>query len=93
MKYHASIQIFVSRPDICGNTYGAFAYTDHVTGKVVKGLVGSHGNLACTYRHSDGYLVHETQMPIRQWNRLVKGWDYAGDGCDDTKRWVAEGLK
>ncbi len=92
MKYHATIQIFVSKRDIYGNVYGAFAYTDHATGKVVKGLVGSHGNVATTFRYSDGFLVHTEVMPIRQWNRLTKGWEYAGDGCEDTQKFISEKL-
>lgn len=92
MKYHATVNVFYSKPDIYGNTYGAFAYTDHTTGKVVKGLVGSGRNIGCVYRHSDGYLIHEESMPIRQWNRLTKSWEYAGNGLEDTMEWVNKKL-
>jgi hypothetical protein len=72
-----------SRTDMAGNRYWAFRYTDIETGKTVFGTIsGGESNISCITRIM-GYDWKEViytrhELPIREFDRLVKGAPYAG---------------
>ncbi len=84
MKIKFIIHAINSRRDFYGNCYWAFIYTDCKTGKMVKGKVsgGSSNVRSIAYaenkRWVNNFQFIETELPIREFNRHVKGWKYAG---------------
>lgn len=95
MKIKANLQILCSKPDFAGNQEYGFCYTDTATGKNVLGTVsgGRSGISAAVRLHmglEDGeYIVQETEMKIREFNRWKEGVPYAG--CPSRK--IAEFIK
>ncbi len=72
-----------SRADMYGNRYWAFAYTEVATGRQVNDQVsGGESNICAIIREMGQTYetVHYTryEMPIREFNRTVKKWGYAG---------------
>ena len=75
---------FNSKIDRNGNRYWAFRATNPQTGAVIKGRLGSHMQGALNYALTltiralgwtwDNVHFTETELPIREFNRLVKGW-------------------
>lgn len=75
-----------SKRDRAGNCYFAFVYTDNATGKSVRGTVcGGESNVRQIMYELNGgswepRTVHYTasELPIREFERLTKGWPHAG---------------
>jgi hypothetical protein len=83
------LTIINSKRDFAGNTYYAFRYLDCESGKVVCGKIsGGYSNIdvARCYINNDKFTMQseskiniETQeLKIRDYNKEVKGWSYAG---------------
>lgn len=76
------LNVYTSKADMYGNRYSGFIYKDFVTEREVKGFCGncSESNLTgmrFVLENEQGEVVcHVHEMPIRQFNRFVKGWDY-----------------
>ncbi len=97
MKIKATLEIINSKADIYGNRYFAFVWTDNETGKSVTADLASSDNVRLSY-YSMGLTSPElntvqTEMPIRQFNRFVKGLPYAGCASDDIAKFIKLNLK
>ena len=83
-----------SRADMYGNCEFAFTYTDHNTGKEVHATVSGNNAQTIPFYLNGGshephdYLMTVTVLPIRQFNRLVKGWEYAGCNGSDLAEYI-----
>ena len=82
------VNVYNSRADVYGNSYWAMMVTDTESGESVVGILGgsARGNAAhyvrgLGYEWSDIH-ISETEFPIRQFNRKVKGWPYIGNAQD-----------
>jgi len=73
-----------SRADLYGNRYWAFQYTDCETGNTVRGTIsGGESNVYAIIREMGQtsetvHYIRTEDMPIREYNRTVKTWQYAG---------------
>lgn len=84
--YVATLETLNSRPDNAGNRYFAFVYTDHTTGRTARGTVcGGESNVRQILFELNGgsweprnVLTTARELPIREYNRTIKGWPYAG---------------
>lgn len=96
MQYIATLEAIHSRRDTYGNCYWAFRYTCHETGKTIVGTIsGGESNINAIrygWLGADGWNPHimarTTELPIREFNRLVKGWEYAGCSPDSLKSFI-----
>jgi hypothetical protein len=78
-----------SKRDRNGNTYWAFRLADARTGNVMKGKLGGSQRGALTHALSsmirslgwdwDNIHLVGTELPIREFNKLVKLWPYSHD--------------
>lgn len=82
----ATLTAINSRRDVYGNCYWAFTYLDHATGKTVRGTIsGGESNVRSIMFELNGgkwegvdIAFQVNELPIREFNRLTKGWAYAG---------------
>ena len=86
-----------SRSDTYGNRYFAFKYTDVKTGKQVEGTIsGGESNVYSIVRElgHPSETVHyiRTELPIREYNRTVKGWGYAGCTASELVAFITKQL-
>lgn len=87
-----------SKRDIHGNCYWAFRWTNTKTGKSVVGTIcGGESNISAIVREMG--LTWETchyaqqELPIRQFNHMVKEWKYAGCRPEELATFIKNGLK
>lgn len=85
---------FNSKTDRNGNRYWAYRLTNTQTGAVIKGNLG--GSMQSALSHAitvmirkfgwswDNVHLTETELPIREFNRLVKGWPYSRNVVDEV---------
>lgn len=101
MRLTATLTAINSRRDKFGNTYWALRFVDHETGKIVVGTVsGGESNIRSIMRFWnpdlddwDRSIQFLTQtLPIREFNRLVKGWSYAGCRSEDLVGFIRQQL-
>ncbi len=98
IKGHLSI--INSQGDRYGNRYWAFTYQDTQTGKTVSGTIsGDDSNLSSTASHHihtempGRVSTTRLELPIRQFDRLTKGWAYAGCPPADIGAWIEKALQ
>lgn len=86
MKISVIANIINSRRDIYGNCYYAMTVTNTLTGASAHGTI-SGGESNCTYAirklvefyfPETEYQYYTKELPIREYNRLVKDWQYIG---------------
>ncbi len=97
MEIKGFLEIINSKRDIYGDCYFAFRYTDADTGKEVRGTTnGSEGNVyaAKRYLFEDSNMVRamNTELKIREFNRLTGGWEYAGCPPEEIANFIKRGL-
>lgn len=99
---HSTVNIYNSRCDVNGNRYWAFTFTDNRSGVTVSAMADHGSNvetIARAYNHKTkgdwdrGIAFHSQELPIRQFDRMVKGWNYAGCTGEDLAAWVRKALK
>lgn len=98
--YTATLNAYNSRRDFAGNCYWAFTFTDHATGKVVRGTIsGGESNIkGITFGWSEknewdrSIAYNHEELKIREFNRLTKGWPYAGCPCEDIANFIRSEL-
>ena len=87
MTIRAILTIYCRKADVYGNRYWAFRFIDCETGKEFSALVdGGEGNITgirrCGLYGVDGWdqSIHYSveTLPCREFDRLTKGWPYAG---------------
>ena len=87
-----------SRADLYGNRYWAFKYTDCASGKTICGKIsGGESNVASIIREmGQSYLtvsyMRIEDMPIREFNRTVKQWEYAGCRPEELVSFINKNL-
>lgn len=88
-----------SKRDRAGNCYWAFTLTDAETGKTVNGKIsGGESNLDSMIYYLNGkdwggnYYSAVQEKPIREFNRLVKEFPYAGCAPEQLAEFVRKGL-
>jgi hypothetical protein len=93
----AFVTCYNSKADIAGNRYWAFRWVNIRTGREVVGTIsGGESNISVIVREmgldwkSVCYNRHE--MGIRDFNRMVKDWPYAGCCPDKLASFIKRGL-
>lgn len=89
---------YFSRRDMYGNSYHAFRWTDNETGHTVEGTVPHSSNLeGAIYDLTQGNMNRRTwnsiELPIREFNRLTKGWAYARCTGEEIARFIRTSLE
>lgn len=84
MKILYVLNILHSRPDLYGNRYYSIEVIRTSDGATARGTI-SGGESNCTYAlrllaeaEETQYTSTVTELPIREYNRLVKNWPYMG---------------
>jgi hypothetical protein len=101
MQINYILTIYSSKPDMYGNSYHAFTFLDIAADKCVEGDTASADNADGMRRHWNvendwdrTIDVRREELPIRQFNRYIKGWEYAGclpkDIADFIRKKLAE---
>jgi hypothetical protein len=87
MKIIATLTAYHSKIDRNGNTYWAFTYLCNETGKTACGTVsGGESNISSIiyemnggqWKHPADHAFTVVELPIREFNRMVKPWKHAG---------------
>lgn len=91
MKIQYVLEIIRSNPDKFGGTYCAFVLTFTETGECVRGYMGRGSGENVTAglftlngkKHVQNHVTIRRDVPIREFNQIIKGWDYIdGSGRD-----------
>ena len=70
-----ALNIYNSRPDFAGNCYWAFEVTDSDGHCVRAKISGGHSSIRCAFPEVS---YNNCELKIREFDRMVKGWPYAG---------------
>ena len=96
MFIKAVLTSYHSKRDNAGNCYWAFSYTDTLTGRSLVAKVACESNLISAMHvlgmYGQDYIYHAGEFPIRQFDRMVKGWEYAGCAPEDIATFIKEKL-
>ncbi len=104
MPHKARVEFYYSKKDAAGNCYWSFRYTEIATGKDVVGTIsGGESNLECMCRYmhpnSYGYTNHDElycsksiELKIRDYDKMVKDWPYAGCVPQDIAKFIKAAL-
>lgn len=93
------LTIHTSKADVYGNCYHAFTYSERPGGKACSGITGNTCNVDSVPRLADGekcwdnWVVIREILPIRQFNKLVKGWPYAGCTPKENREFIQREAK
>lgn len=93
----AILQSFYSKQNKAGNCYWAFRWTDVATGRRVEGTIcGGESNISWIVKNM-GLEWHEvhysiTQLNIRTFDSMVKGWTHAGCQPENLAAFIKETL-
>lgn len=94
------VEVYSSRNDMYGNSYGAFAIINVGSNKTTVGTLGgsSGGGNVVHYLRNLGYEwddihVVEHELPIRAFNRTTKSWPYLDDEEQLAAALKANGVK
>lgn len=102
MKLTATLTTFNSKIDRGGQCYWAFRWVDHATGKVVEAKhCGGEGNISAIRRYINPELDDwdrsvqciSQELSIREFDRMVKDWAYAGSNPEDLAVYIRTKLK
>jgi hypothetical protein len=80
----AVLTIFNSKPDTYGNTYYAVRLHSH-DGEPVEGKIQPDNVSTRDCREVLNWYIERQALPIREFNRLVKGWQYLGCTWEDIR--------
>lgn len=93
-----TLHVINSRSDIYGNRYFAMIVTRTEDGATAHGLI-SGGESNCTLAVNklaggwDRYEYTTAELPIREYNRKVKGWPYLGCTPEDINPKILEQME
>lgn len=88
-----TVTIYSSRADIYGNRYFAFSFSDESGAEVEAKFNGGESNIRSALRLEmglewDQMHYREQELKIREFNRMVKSWPYAGCSSADLARYI-----
>lgn len=86
MTINAFLTVYHSRRDVYGNVYHAITWRDADTGQAVSGTISADNVSTVDCRENLKWHVSYEELPIRQFNRLTKGWGYLGCTWEDIKQ-------
>jgi hypothetical protein len=95
------LNAYHSKRDRSGNVYWAFTFIDADTQKIVaEGTVsGGESNIRSIMfgfsspdKWDRSILFDDTEMPIRQFDRMVKEWKYAGCTREQLQSFIKSNL-
>lgn len=94
------VHIFTSKPDRNGNVETAFTATDAKTGKVIFAVTACEDNVRAMAHDWEGkgtgwdkgIIFNQSELPIREYNRMVKDEPYAGCNAEDVRAYIKEKL-
>lgn len=89
----AVVHVINSRSDAYGNRYFAFIATRTQDGATATGIIsGDDSNLAYAMQKMFGgygsFILIREELPIRQWERKTKSWQYAGCTPDEINPFI-----
>lgn len=92
--YKYTLEAINSKADVYGDRYWAFVYSDgeHTVNATISGGLSNIQSVPYelnggSYEPRDYYFTH-SELPIRQFNKLVKGWNYAGCAPADLAKYI-----
>lgn len=78
------VTIYNSKRDYYGNCYWAYEFSD--LGKIIsKGKIAAD-NFPTLELRAMGIEYTHTELPIREFNKLTKNWEYHGCHWEDFKK-------
>lgn len=84
------LTIYKSRRDQNGNVYYAVELSDK--GSLIKhGTIAANNVQSLDCRENLKWETVEKELPIREFNRMVKGWEYLGCSWEDIKANLVSG--
>lgn len=84
MRINAFLTIYNSRRDVYGNVYYAVELTDE--GRTLgHGLISADNISTIDCRERLLWHIQRQELPIRQYNRMVKDWPYIGCTWNDIE--------
>jgi hypothetical protein len=100
MRYTATLETICSKPSRAGYVQWAFRFIDHETGKVVEAKSGGgESNINAIRRDWKGvegwdhtFLCSNTELAIRDFERLTKAWPYAGSQPGEMQKFILAAL-
>lgn len=98
--YTGLLKIINSKTDLNGNRYWSFQYTDFATEKNVEAAnCGGESNINHILFNWNGdndycrtIMVARLELSIREYNRMTKGWPYAGATPDELRTFIKSKL-
>jgi hypothetical protein len=78
MLINAILTIYNSKRDYYGNRYFAVYLSDADTFETAQGQISAENISTLECRENLKWRVQRVELPIRQYNRLVKGWPHLG---------------
>lgn len=76
------LEVIGSKADVYGNRYFAIRATRTSDGAKARGHVDAKSNAESSIARMVGdyehYMVIEKELPIREFNRITRGWRYLG---------------
>lgn len=80
------LTIYNSKRDTYGNTCWAFQLT-HLGQILASGTVAGN-NFSTRDLHENGIEYVYQELPVREFNRLTKNWQYAGCKWEDIRQHI-----
>lgn len=81
-RVNAILSVINSRSDIYGNRYWAMSLR-HISGKMLGAGTVCADNVPWFISEGLGWHVERHELPIREFNRVTKGWSHAGCGIGE----------
>lgn len=91
MPINGVLTIYHSRRDRYGNVYYAVSLANDRFDVVARGTIAADNVNTLECREQLGWHIERVEMPIRDYNRMVKKWPHYGCGWDAIKSNLVKG--
>ncbi len=91
MPINGVLTIYHSRRDMYGNVYYAVSLSNDRFDVVARGTIAADNVDTRDCREQLGWHIERVEMPIRDYNRMVKTWPHYGCGWDEIKSNLVKG--
>mgnify|MGYP000888536125 FL=1 len=85
------LTIYHSRRDMYGNVYYAVSLANDQFEVVASGTIAADNVDTRDCREQLGWHIERVEMPIRDYNRLVKKWPHYGCRWEEIKQHLVKG--